>query len=526
MRAAAALGTGILVLCLAVLGVAAPEVAASRPHVAIVVVNRRGALHLRVCLRALREALHAVDTFTWEATIVEGDGGGPGSLARQAFLTSCALFPSARLVFNDSGQRLSLAAATRHATAALPAGMHHVVFVKDTVEVSRGALERMVGILEGSVRIAVVGAASATPDGNIFHRGVAFDWGPRHKPCLSSDAYEDSFAHGSYRDAGVGSGSRSRGAAGASPHQSLAVWAFHAGQGLRAVAQDGGTDGGIETEEGGAVKHTIVKAVSDGCWGVRWRAWREEGGLDARVAGDGLAVVDLCLRLRRRLYLTALQDAELVMHNVDPPADTAGGAAGALSGAAFGGLGGSDRGGGGREGCTCLGENVGGVLLDGVMDERWGAELMAGLVQWQVSVPVLLSMECGDDQVRGLTTEAVHLVVALSARAFVIPQVEPESLNLPPSILHPPPCTLHPQPSARKPKASPRPWWCPRLATGASAKRRCGAVSRLALWGRSCAGCMWRRRPRGLGSFRCCAAASVHLCVPCFHASGSLCACA
>ena len=79
------------------------------------------------------------------------------------------------------------------------------------------------------------------------------------------------------------------------------------------------------------------------------------------------------------------------------------------------------------------------------MDERWGAELMAGLVQWQVSVPVLLSMECGDHQVRGLTTESLHLVVALSARAFVIPQVEPEMLNPPPSTLHPPPSTVSPK---------------------------------------------------------------------------------
>ena len=53
--------------------------------VSIVLVAQRSALNLRVCLRSLQEALREATEFAFEVTIVECDGGGPGSLSRQTF---------------------------------------------------------------------------------------------------------------------------------------------------------------------------------------------------------------------------------------------------------------------------------------------------------------------------------------------------------------------------------------------------------------------------------------------------------
>ena len=166
----------------------------------VVVLAQRSPIHLRLCLRSLHEALGLARAFQWDVTIIECDGEGPGSLSRQAFLASAALFAGARLLFNDSGDRLTLESATHRGAACASPSAEHIIFIQDVVEVSRNALERMVDVLERNCRVALVGSASAKPDGAVYHQGIAFDLGPRHKRCLSSDAYEDDYSYISRRD--------------------------------------------------------------------------------------------------------------------------------------------------------------------------------------------------------------------------------------------------------------------------------------------------------------------------------------
>ena len=251
----------------------------------VVVLAQRSPIHLRLCLRSLHDALRPTQAFAWDVTIVEGDGGGPGSLSRQAFLGSAALFAGARLLFNDSGERPTLAAATQRGAAGAWPRAEHIVFIQDSVEVSRSALERMIDVLERDCRVALVGAASAKPDGAVFHRGVAFDLGPRHKRCLSSDAYEDDYSYGSRREANEGSDEPLA-------WTSQAIWAFHAGQGLRAPAppvapphaahvRSDARDRGGQVASGAAA--TVVEAVSEGCVALRLAVWQDMGGLDPKV---------------------------------------------------------------------------------------------------------------------------------------------------------------------------------------------------------------------------------------------------
>ena len=224
--------------------------------------------------------------FSWTVTIVEGDGGGPGSLSRQAFLASAVLFPTARLLFNDSGDRLNLTIASQRGTVGIGHRTEHIFFIQDNVEVSRSALEHMFDILEQNCRVGLVGSASSKPDGAIFHRGVAFDLGPRHKRCLSSDSYEDDYSYGSSY------GSRREGGDGGDgplAWTSQAIWAFHAGQGLRAPqaqpqrregARTAASDAADPSETRASV--TMVEAITEGCWAIRHRVWRQLGGLDPR----------------------------------------------------------------------------------------------------------------------------------------------------------------------------------------------------------------------------------------------------
>ena len=128
--------------------------------------------------------------------------------------------------------------------------------------------------------------------------------------------------------------------------------------------------------------------------------------MDRRVS-DSMSVVDLCLRVRRRLYSIALQDSWWITYHADAP--TAG------DGRETSGDCNSDR--------KSIGEYIGGVQLRGVLEQRWGGLLYAALPRREVSATVLWNMECGDGQVRGLMTEAVNLLLALSPFANVIPQV-------------------------------------------------------------------------------------------------------
>ena len=281
----------------------------------------RNPIHLRLCLRSLREALTAVNGFTWEVSVVECDGSGPGSLSRQAFLASTALFPAARVLFNGSGERLNLTAATWRATAGTGGRAQHIFFIQDNVEVSDTALGRMVNILEHDCRVAVVGSASRKPDGSIYHRGVAFDLGPRHKRCLSSDMYEDDYSY-SYSS----SSRRGGGDTGPLAFTSQAIWAFHAHQGLRAPL-----DPPLLVDTGDifhdSAAPTLVDAVSEGCWATRWSMWQQLRGLDPDVP-DTLSVMDFCLRAHRRLYKIALQDAFWVTHHADTASSGGGGSGG------------------------------------------------------------------------------------------------------------------------------------------------------------------------------------------------------
>lgn len=332
---------------------------------------------------------------------MEGDGSGPGSLSRQAFLASTALFPGAKVLFNDSGEHLALAAATRRATAGVKRQIQHIFFIHDTVEVSGAALEHMVAILEQDCRVALVASASSRPDGGLFHRGIAFDLGPRHKRCLSSNIYDDDISSGSSY------GSRRQGdenGDGPLAWTSQAIWAFHEGQGLRQAvpiepfADAERTRSALPTRMNQA-KPTLVTAVSEGCWVVRHSLWLQLAGLDPEVP-DSLSVVDLCLRMRRHLHRIALQDEWWVTHHADSPS----------SGSC-------------NTDTKNIGEYIGGVPLHGIMEERWGNMLYTRLERRKVSSAVLWNMECGDDAVRGLTTEAVNLLIALSPFANVIPQV-------------------------------------------------------------------------------------------------------
>ena len=47
-----------------------------------------------------------------------------------------------------------------------------------------------------------------------------------------------------------------------------------------------------------------------------------------------------------------------------------------------------------------IGEYIGGVQLNGRMEERWGLELYSVLPRRDVQTPVLWNMECGEDAVR------------------------------------------------------------------------------------------------------------------------------
>jgi len=369
----------------------------------VVVIAQRTPTHLRLCLRSLREALDAVRGFAWEVSIVEGDGEGAGSLSRQAFLASAALFPGAQVLFNDSGEQLTLAAATRRATVGAQA--EHIFFLHDTVEVSGAALERMVAILDQDCRVALVASASLRPDGGLFHRGVSFDLGPRHKRCLSSNTYDDDFSYGKY-------GSRRQGEEnydGPLAWTSQAIWAFHEGQGLRpampAPPSAGPGHAGLTAvpETMDRTNLTLVSAVSEGCWVIRRSVWRQLAGLDPHVP-DALAVIDLSLRVRRHSYRIALQNEWWVTHHADAPAS-----------------------GGGGGNCNTetknIGEYIGGVQLRGTMEERWGKALYGTFQRRKIQSAVAWNMECGDDAVRGLTTEAVNLLVALNPLVNVVPQV-------------------------------------------------------------------------------------------------------
>jgi hypothetical protein len=317
-----------------------------------------------------------------------------------------------------------LIAATEKATADILHHTHHILFIQDTVEVSLAALQVMVDILEDNCRVAVVGAASSTPDGNTYHRGVAFDLGPRKKRCLSSDVYDDEYAYGSGRGGG-GTESSETPLSFALPHE--AIWAFHAGQGLRAPASAAPAPAApaasapapapapaslpmrarhASTSARGEL--TLVDAVSGGCWIIRRSIWQELRGLDPRVP-DSQSVMDLCMRARRRLHSVALQDTTWVTHHADAPSsgyDTA------------------------TRTCNTdlknIGEYIGGVQVRGLLESRWGNLVYAALgggSRRAVKATVLWNMECGDDAVRGLTTEAVNLLVALNPLANVVAEV-------------------------------------------------------------------------------------------------------
>ena len=82
-----------------------------------------------------------------------------------------------------------------------------------------------------------------------------------------------------------------------------AVWAFHAGQGLRAPTRPNALPGtapaGSDARDndghvvpGAAAK--LVEAVSEGCVAIRLVVWQDIGGLDPKVL-VGMCLVSLCL---------------------------------------------------------------------------------------------------------------------------------------------------------------------------------------------------------------------------------------